>query len=394
MGRIPGRDPHESKLIIGTHRDAWCFGASDPNSGTAVMLDVARVLGTMRDFGWKPLRTIEFYSWDATEYNLMGSTEFVESAGYVDALAYINVASAVTGTTFSAAGSPVFTSALFSILGKIKDPTHTNLTILDLWGSSEEHPLPGLGSSGDYSPFHHHLGIPSLDLTFTGPSPSGSCYDTYGWIKRQDEFFQYHMALSKILILLILDLADTAIAPLSMAHYDLALQRWTAELEAWLPEKARGPGGVDLAPLKAAVKKASDHIRAFDGFQGDWMLQDGNGFYRQLDDWSIALRRARTARMRNFERHLCWMVSEEGEGNVQPGLPGREWFRHLVMGPQVCCSFSLLPFLFFSQELVLICAMSIRNGAAMSHLTSRGSVMRSRRRIGNWLKQEWPRSHG
>ncbi|TGZ81418.1 Zn-dependent exopeptidase [Ascodesmis nigricans] len=335
-GRIEGRDPHESRLIIGTHRDAWCFGANDPNSGTAVMLEVARVLGSMKQFGWRPLRTIEFYNWDATEYNLMGSTEFVESmkSHTMDALAYINIASAVTGTTFSAAGSPSMTSALAGIMSLIKDPSSQNSTLQDLWGTFEEHPLPGLGGGGDYSPFQHHLGIPSLDLTFTGPYPSGSCYDTYNWIKRQDEFLQYHMSMAKLLILLILDLADTAVAPLSMAHYDLALQRWTTELEQWMPEKARGQ--VDLQPLKKAVKKASDHVKAFMNVGNeDWIMRDANGFYRKMDDWSIGLRRARTARMRNWERHLCWdWDTQNMEKQGRKRRWGREWFRHLVMGPQ------------------------------------------------------------
>jgi len=35
-------------VIIGNHRDAWVYGAGDPSSGTACMLEVSRVLGEMR----------------------------------------------------------------------------------------------------------------------------------------------------------------------------------------------------------------------------------------------------------------------------------------------------------------------------------------------------------
>ena len=31
--------------MVGNHRDAWGFGAIDPSSGTAQMLEVARILG-------------------------------------------------------------------------------------------------------------------------------------------------------------------------------------------------------------------------------------------------------------------------------------------------------------------------------------------------------------
>ena len=63
LGRITGIEQPEKSIIIGNHRDAWCLGASDPGSGTAVMLEVVRVFGELVKKGWRPLRTIEFASW-------------------------------------------------------------------------------------------------------------------------------------------------------------------------------------------------------------------------------------------------------------------------------------------------------------------------------------------
>ena len=41
-------------MIVGNHRDAWTYGAEDPSSGTAVMLEVARALGwLMKEKGGK-----------------------------------------------------------------------------------------------------------------------------------------------------------------------------------------------------------------------------------------------------------------------------------------------------------------------------------------------------
>ena len=34
-------------VLIGNHRDAWGYGAADPSSGTAALLESARVLGEM-----------------------------------------------------------------------------------------------------------------------------------------------------------------------------------------------------------------------------------------------------------------------------------------------------------------------------------------------------------
>ena len=58
--------------MVGNHRDAWGFGAMDPSSGTAAMLEVARVLGEKLKTGWRPRRTIIFLSWGAEEFGLTG----------------------------------------------------------------------------------------------------------------------------------------------------------------------------------------------------------------------------------------------------------------------------------------------------------------------------------
>jgi N-acetylated-alpha-linked acidic dipeptidase len=63
---------------MGNHRDAWVFGAVDPNSGTATMLETARGFGQLLKNGWQPRRTIILCSWDAEEYGLEGSTEWAE----------------------------------------------------------------------------------------------------------------------------------------------------------------------------------------------------------------------------------------------------------------------------------------------------------------------------
>jgi hypothetical protein len=63
LGKITGLEQPEKSIIVGNHRDAWCFGASDPGSGTATMLEVVRVFGELLKKGWRPLRTIEFASW-------------------------------------------------------------------------------------------------------------------------------------------------------------------------------------------------------------------------------------------------------------------------------------------------------------------------------------------
>ncbi len=80
IGTIPGADPAQKDdwVVAGNHRDAWVYGAVDPNSGTAAMLETVHGLGELLKQGWKPKRRIMIASWDAEEEGLIGSTEWAE----------------------------------------------------------------------------------------------------------------------------------------------------------------------------------------------------------------------------------------------------------------------------------------------------------------------------
>ncbi|KAK4954752.1 hypothetical protein LTR66_013511, partial [Elasticomyces elasticus] len=127
-GTIRGIESPRKKIIVGNHRDAWCFGSVDPGSGTAVMLEVVNIFSGLRKLGWRPLRTIEFASWDAEEYNLIGSTEYVEDhMEYLreNGVAYLNVDVGVYGDRFRAAASPLFERVVLRVLDRVADP-HKN----------------------------------------------------------------------------------------------------------------------------------------------------------------------------------------------------------------------------------------------------------------------------
>ena len=109
IARIDGTEEKDRWVIMGNHRDAWTFGAVDPNSGTTAMLEAARGFGSLLKKGWKPRRTIVLCSWDGEEYGLVGSTEWAEE--YADelkqkAVAYLNMDSAVSGANFGASSVP------------------------------------------------------------------------------------------------------------------------------------------------------------------------------------------------------------------------------------------------------------------------------------------------
>src|SRR5262244_226697 len=93
ISRIDGADQKDRWVVLGNHRDAWVFGAVDPNSGTTAMIELGRGLGQLLKSGWKPRRSIVLCSWDAEEQGLIGSTEWAEDNATElkeKAVAYLN----------------------------------------------------------------------------------------------------------------------------------------------------------------------------------------------------------------------------------------------------------------------------------------------------------------
>ena len=78
IGRVHGDESPDEWVVAGNHRDAWVYGAVDPNSGTAAMLEAVHGVGELLKSSWKPKRTMIFASWDGEEEGLMGSTEWAE----------------------------------------------------------------------------------------------------------------------------------------------------------------------------------------------------------------------------------------------------------------------------------------------------------------------------
>jgi hypothetical protein len=70
---IKGSEEPDRHVLLGNHRDAWTYGAVDPSSGTAALLDLARRYSILLASGWKPRRTIVLCSWDAEEFGMVGT---------------------------------------------------------------------------------------------------------------------------------------------------------------------------------------------------------------------------------------------------------------------------------------------------------------------------------
>ncbi|KAJ1862508.1 Vacuolar protein sorting-associated protein 70 [Coemansia sp. RSA 2703] len=367
IGKIKGSEDSEHAVILGNHRDAWCAGASDPSSGSAALLELARALGELMKLGWRPRRTIILASWDAEEYGLVGSTEWVEEKIdwlRANGIAYINVDTAVSGTSFTAQASPVLKNLLYIVTQQVSYP-HSNETVYDVWLRNSQSksevsdmtdmllddftdiqkkmapPVGLLGSGSDYTAFMAHAGVSSLSMAFSGSS--GAYHSNYDSPKRLTTFIdpdmRLHQAMVRIWGLVVIKLADDPVIDLNPVSYAKDLRRYIKTLEAHVSKHlnfATGGKNIDhtvrhavlkkLHHLRAAqrqftisahmVQRDRDHLRAIYG--DDCQMKS-----RRRHASCIKLRSSINDRAFSLERHL-----------IDPeGIPGREWFKHVLVSP-------------------------------------------------------------
>jgi len=141
-GVITGAIEPDRYVIIGSRRDSLNRGLLDSVSGTATMLEIARVYGNLVKQGWRPRRTIVFSSFGAESLNLIGSSGWLESRQrlfHSRAIAYINCDMIVTGNhSATIAASPLLFQVLYNSTKQVVNPNPSDphlRTVYDVWRS-------------------------------------------------------------------------------------------------------------------------------------------------------------------------------------------------------------------------------------------------------------------
>ncbi|XP_053545237.1 aminopeptidase NAALADL1 [Bombina bombina] len=288
MGFIRGSVEPDRYVMYGNHRDSWVHGAIDPSSGTAVMLEITRVLGTKLKQGkWRPRRSIIFGSWGAEEFGLIGSTEFAEE--YYNKLrdrtvAYINVdISVFANATLRAQGTPPVQDVIFTAAKQVQTPLSSSVSVYDNWiryfnRSSELYgkTIPQLGTLGagsDYAPFLHYLGISCMDLAYTYDRSKTSAriypayhtaFDTFDYAaKHIDPGFTSHQTVARTAGNVLIRLADSRIVPLRPRDYGETLETYYKNAETNFNKNDLSAKQISLEPLKKAIERfnaASDAL--------------------------------------------------------------------------------------------------------------------------------------
>jgi N-acetylated-alpha-linked acidic dipeptidase len=331
VGRVRGAELPDDWVITGNHRDAWVYGAVDPNSGTAAMLEAVHGVGALLKSGWKPKRTLIFGSWDAEEEGLIGSTEWGEEneSALANAVAYFNMDVAVAGSKFAASSVPSLKQFLRDVTKEVPSPQGGS--VYDAWKKAAALDNPGptdsgstyrppaaqtkldvpvgdLGSGSDYTVFLQHLGVPSTDIGSTGPyGVYHSAFDNFQWFKKfGDPTFVYEQEMARVFGVAAIRMADAELLPFDFDEYGKEI---LAYLDA-AKKKAENRFGKQTPSFAGAIE-AAKHLEA----AGEHALEE--------------------------ERHppsdpsrLNHALSQAERGFLLPkGLPNRPWYRHAIYAP-------------------------------------------------------------
>lgn len=310
IGRIVGSTYPDQWVIAGNHRDAWVYGGVDPSSGSAVLMETARTLGSLVRSGLRPKRTIVLASWDAEEFALTSSTEWGEEHEYElrdKAVAYLNVDAAVSGSTFSARAVPALAGLVTSIPGASHAAIDTRI-----------------GGGSDYTVFLNFLGVPIVDMRFEGPNGVyHSAYDNHDWVARfADPGFLRHAELTRIWSMLAMRIANADLLPLDQLRYAGRISDFLDEVrQRW---RLRAPPDVNTAlPVATEALKRFDAAAVAERAMASTALELGDR----------AMLEVLNQRLMRVEPALL----------DRDGLRGRPWYRHQVYAPAFSYEPEVLP---------------------------------------------------
>ena len=335
IGRVRGGELPDEWVVAGNHRDAWVYGAVDPNSGTAAMLEAVHGIGELLKSGWRPKRTIVLGSWDGEEEGLVGSTEWGEqhAAELANATAYFNMDVAVSGPKFGASSVPTLKQFLREVTRVVPSPKGGML--YDEWlkasqvasdsdrrptqaiGDVEripaatgrpDAPVGDLGSGSDYTVFLQHLGVPAADVSSTGSyGVYHSVFDNFSWFKKfGDPDFTYEQEMARVFGIAILRMGDADVLPYDYAEYG-------KEIFAYVEAARRRSEAVFGSQSPSFVEAA----RAAHQFE-----QAGAKMWRKQENPGNDSARLNQG-LRQAERALL----------IPEGLPNRPWFHHAIYAP-------------------------------------------------------------
>ncbi len=360
IARIPGRELPDEWLVLSNHHDAWIYGAGDPSSGTAAMLELGRAFGSLLAEGWRPRRTLVIAVFDAEEITLGGANEWMEDHAREleqNVIAVLNMDSAVFNPDrpLSVSTSPSMRGLWLDAARAVPDPRR-GIPTYDVWlelqnrfrnvasvdlaePEGEVPPLTAPAVFGDpigddQTVFYLHLALPVSDMYYGADyGVYHSIYENLHWMETiVDPDFGYHAMMAAFLGTAALRMEEADLLPFDL---DTAAFGWQQAL-GWLressePSEAQRAALDDLEHIVAEWRAAGAELNA----ARRALLVDAASSHIPAQKW-----REWNARLRQVERSFY----------APKGLPGSAWSRNLFSAMRFESEESTLPGLRWSIE--------------------------------------------
>jgi len=340
------------------------------------MLAEAKAIGVLLKSGWKPKRTLVYASWDGEEPGLLGSTEWAETHAEElqrKAVLYLNSDENSRGF-LGAGGSHSLQHLLNDASAAVKDP-ETGVSVAarlrarmlvdgyDKGASGEARkdariaasgadlPIEALGSGSDFTPFMQHLGITSLNIEYGGESDQSgvyhSSYDTFEhYVRFGDPQFAYGVAEAQTAGHIVLRVAEAEVLPLQFTGFAATVEGYVEELHKLTEDKRKSAEELDRLLDQNVFTLTADPTRVVLPPAREPAVPYLN--FAALDNIVLQLKTsakaydAAYAKLEAGELKLTAAQIDELNGLLQGmeqtltaahGLPGREWFKHLIYAP-------------------------------------------------------------
>ncbi|ODV63028.1 putative zinc metalloprotease [Ascoidea rubescens DSM 1968] len=354
VGKIFGSEQSEKAIIIGAKRDSSCFGTINPNTGTAVLMELVKIYTKMTKIhGWKPLRTIYFISIDGSNYNFAGLTEWVEARLKEirkEIYAYIDLSDAIGGQDLKISSHPAFSNLIMEVLQSVdeinqpdtsqkrNEERNGNEPHKKISDSFKKENICSLKEYKNYVPFLSYAGIPSIEIKYTnsknGNIFENTCMDNFKNFEdlKIDPQMIYHRKLVEILSHLIVELVDDPLIPMDLNHYGQKLEDYLRDLDSYTHKlfeeyksKSNKPDDqfpLNYNPLRNAltmIKKFGKEYLIWKKTWNEILLQEGN-----IEPSLLSIHRWKwNTKLCNYEKKL---VDDNG-------YPNRPWYKNLLFGP-------------------------------------------------------------
>jgi N-acetylated-alpha-linked acidic dipeptidase len=361
-------------IMRGNHHDGWVFGAADPMSGHIAMMGEAKAIGALAKTGWRPKRTLVYLSWDAEEPMLLGSTEWAEMHAAElkeKALVYVNSDGNERGFLY-VAGSHSLQHFVNRVAADVTDP-ETGVSVaarlragFQVYGTSpganeeardnakiaadaaRDLPIGALGSGSDYSAFLQHLGIAALNVGFGGEGQSGgvyhSVYDTYEHYSRfGDPGFAYAPVLAKTIGRMVLRMADAELPLQRYGDFADTVSRYLDQVKkladskreaAETQAKMLASNAYRLADDPTKTSRPPTALKSVPHFNMAPLENSIDHLKRSAKAYDSALAAKGGSQSQTVKAKLIELARQTEQSLVvDVGLPGRNWYKHLIYAP-------------------------------------------------------------